>query len=175
MKLTFTAKIDLQVFHIDEDAYRLLQEYLDQLRLVFGSEEGPEIVADIETRIREHFSERIAGGCEVIVLADVNKVLSTIGRPEELNGAGGDKGEDSAGAALPPPAPVAEPQRPARKKLFRSMQNKLLGGVFGGIALYLGWNANIMRLLFAGLACVTYVWGSSSANSRGMLLGLQPR
>jgi phage shock protein PspC (stress-responsive transcriptional regulator) len=158
MKRTFTANIDGQVFHIDEDAYRLLQEYLDQLRLVFGSEEGPEIVADIETRIREHFSERIAGGCEVIVLADVNKVISTIGRPEELNGAGGDKGEDSAGAALPPPAPVAEPQRPARKKLFRSMQNKLLGGVFGGIALYLGWNANIMRLLFALLACFTYVW-----------------
>lgn len=99
MKRTFTANIDGQVFHIDEDAYRLLQEYLDQLRLVFGSEEGPEIVADIETRIREHFSERIAGGCEVIVLADVNKVISTIGRPEELNGAGGDKGEDSAGAA----------------------------------------------------------------------------
>lgn len=53
MKRTFTANIDGQVFHIDEDAYRLLQEYLDQLRLVFGSEEGPEIVADIETRIRE--------------------------------------------------------------------------------------------------------------------------
>ncbi len=28
------------------------------------------------------------------------------------------------------------------------MRNKVLGGVFGGLAAYLGWNANVMRILF---------------------------
>ena len=54
--------VDGQIFYIDEDAYLMLQDYLLQLKATFRGPEGEEIVADIESRIREHFDERIAAG-----------------------------------------------------------------------------------------------------------------
>ena len=40
MKRTFPANIDGQIFYIDEDAFELLRNYLDQLRAVFRGSEG---------------------------------------------------------------------------------------------------------------------------------------
>ncbi len=37
------------------------------------------------------------------------------------------------------------------------MKNKVFG-VFSRLATYLAWNANIMRLLYAALTCLTYFW-----------------
>lgn len=171
MKRTFTANIDGQVFDIDEDAYTLLLNYLDQLHHTFGSDEGTEIVADMESRIREHFGERLGAGKRVIEIADVQRVITTMGRPEDLCDEctpppfSGEPQEE-----VPPCAPMPEgPQQQhtqiedwadgvIKKRLYRNMQNKVFGGVFGGLAEYLGWNANIMRLFYIVLACVTYFW-----------------
>ena len=149
MKRTFPANIDGQIFYIDEDAFELLRNYLDQLRAVFRGSEGQEIISDIESRIRELFAERISAGANVIVLADVNNVIATMGRPEDL-------GEESQeqGSPLPPPAdndtarPFISINLPGRKRLFGNMRNNIFGGFIGGLATYLGWNASIMRLLF---------------------------
>ena len=49
MKKTLTVNLGGTVFHIDEDAYRLLDNYLCNLRLHFRKQEGAEeIVNDIE-------------------------------------------------------------------------------------------------------------------------------
>lgn len=47
MKRTYPANIDGQIFYIDEDAYLMLQDYLQQLKLTFKGTEGAEIVGDI--------------------------------------------------------------------------------------------------------------------------------
>lgn len=171
MKRTFTANIDGKVFHIDEDAYSMLQTYLDQLRNAFGPEEGSEIVADIESRIRELFTEKLATGATVIVLADVDRVISTLGNAAEIAGDNGENGCDDP--VTPPPAPGAcSPETtppplisiniPKGKKLYRSTDNKVFGGVVGGLAKFLGWNANVMRLLlivlFFGLTGIAGGW-----------------
>lgn len=159
MKRTFTANIDGRIFNIDEDAYRLLQTYLDQLHQTFGNAEGAEIVADIESRIREIFDEKTSGGSSVIVLDDVSRMITAMGTPADLGG-------DESKAAPQPPVidritieatEETQPEKPV-KKLYRNMQNRMFGGVFGGLAAYLGWNANIMRLLYAVLAVCTYFW-----------------
>ena len=50
MKKTFTINLGGIVFHIDEDAYELLDKYLSNLRIHFNKEEGgEEIVQDMET------------------------------------------------------------------------------------------------------------------------------
>lgn len=85
MKKAYPANIDGQIFYIDDDAFQLLNSYLDQLRATFRGEEGEEIVNDIESRIRELFAARTSAGANVIVLADVNKVIATMGRPEDLS------------------------------------------------------------------------------------------
>lgn len=170
MKKTFPININGQIFYIDDDAYTLLQNYLKQLRATFTGDEGAEIVDDIESRIHEHFSEKLSRGVNVITLSDVNSVIETMGRPEELDENSVDENHSSDGAdteenapregSMPPPPPPADDKPfisinlPSRKRLFRNMQNKVFGGVIGGLATYLGWNAIVMRLLL--FLCVIF-------------------
>ena len=158
MKRTFPASIDGQIFYIEEDAYQLLNSYLEQLHQSFKGKEGNEIVSDIESRIREHFAERQNNGFHVITFADVNNVIETMGRPEDLS----EECEAPQDATQEQTPPQAEPflsiNLPGKKKLYRNMKNKVFGGVFGGLASYLGWNANIMRVLFIVLVLCTKVF-----------------
>ena len=77
MKKTLTVNLGGTVFHIDEDAYRLLDNYLCNLKLHFRKQEGAEeIVDDIEARISELFLEKLNAGSQVITLADVEEVIA---------------------------------------------------------------------------------------------------
>lgn len=68
MKKTLTINLGGSVFHIDEDAYQLLDKYLSNLRIHFKKEEGSdEIMNDFELRISELFSERTRLGYQVSV------------------------------------------------------------------------------------------------------------
>lgn len=59
MKKTLTVNLGGTVFHIDDDAYRLLDNYLNNLKLHFRKEAGAdEIVDDIEHRISELFPKK---------------------------------------------------------------------------------------------------------------------
>ena len=70
MKKTLTVNLGGTVFHIDEDAYRLLDNYLSNLKLHFREEDGAdEIIEDIERRISELFTEKLRGEGEVITIA----------------------------------------------------------------------------------------------------------
>ena len=79
MKKTLTVNLGGTVFHIDEDAYRLLDNYLCNLRLHFRKQEGAEeIVNDIENRISELFAEKLSAGSQVITIAYVEEVIAPI-------------------------------------------------------------------------------------------------
>ena len=70
MKKTLTVNLGGTVFHIDEDAYRLLDNYLSNLKIHFRKEAGAdEIIDDIERRISELFTEKLAAGSQVITIA----------------------------------------------------------------------------------------------------------
>lgn len=87
MKKTLTVNLGGTVFHIDEDAYELLENYLSNLRIHFRKEEGSdEIMTDFESRISELLSERIRMGYEVITLEQVEDVIKRMGKPEEIFG-----------------------------------------------------------------------------------------
>ena len=61
MNKTVTVNIGGMVFHIEEHAYDKLKKYLDAIRGYFTSSDGrDEIIQDIESRIAEMFTERIA-------------------------------------------------------------------------------------------------------------------
>ena len=58
MNKTYNINLGGLVYHIDDNAYELLDKYLNNLRAHFKKEEGgEEIVHDIELRISELFSE----------------------------------------------------------------------------------------------------------------------
>src|SRR5690554_8183404 len=85
MKKTFTINISGTIFHIEEDAYEVLQKYLMNLESHFGTdEEGKEILADIEARIAEIFSAKSSDLQNVITIQWVEEVIQTMGTPEDF-------------------------------------------------------------------------------------------
>ena len=141
MKKTFNINLGGIVFHIDEDAYDLLDKYLSNLRIHFSKEEGAEeIVHDMELRISELFSERLNEKKQVITLKDVEEIIAQMGKPEEFSE---DTTQDTNEY-------IKEEKGP--KRLFRDPDNKVIGGVCSGISAYFGWDVTILRILLIILA-----------------------
>ena len=125
------------VFHIDEDAYRLLDNYLSNLKIHFRKEAGAdEIIDDIERRISELFAEKLTAGSQVITITDVEEVIARMGKPEDMEAES--DSEPSVGNAT---------RTTIHRRLYRNPDDKLLGGVISGMAAYLGWDVTLLRLL----------------------------
>ena len=153
MKKTFNINLGGIVFHIDEDAYDLLDKYLSNLRIHFSKEEGAEeIVHDMELRISELFSERLNEKNQVITLKDVEEIIAQMGKPEEFSD---DTTQDTSEY-------IKEEKGP--KRLFRDPDNKVIGGVCSGIAAYLGWDVTAVRIIFIALALPFILNGSLILN-----------
>ena len=153
MKKTFNINLGGIVFHIDEDAYELLDKYLSNLRIHISKEEGAEeIVHDMELRISELFSERLNERKQVVTLTDVEEIIAQMGKPEEFS-------EDTTQDAN---EYIKEEKGP--KRLFRDPDNKVIGGVCSGIAAYLGWDVTAVRIIFIALALPFILNGSLILN-----------
>ena len=81
MKKTVTVNLDKTIFNIDDDAYTVLESYLEALHDHFKKEEGgQEIMNDIESRISELFKERLGFGMQVITLQGSHRHNGPTGR-----------------------------------------------------------------------------------------------
>lgn len=137
MKKTLTVNLGGTVFHIDEDAYRLLDNYLSNLKIHFRKEAGADgIIDDIERRISELFAEKLTAGSQVITITDVEEVIARMGKPEDMEAE--NDSEPSVGNAT---------RTTIHRRLYRNPDDKLLGGVISGMAAYLGWDVTLLRLL----------------------------
>jgi len=159
MKKTLTVNLGGTVFHIDEDAYRLLDNYLSNLKLHFRRQAGAdEIVNDIELRISELFSEKLTAGSQVITIADVEEVIARMGKPEEMEtGAAEDATSGSEGTTNASGSGYGSGSwngddkssyTSTRRRLYRNPDDRMLGGVIGGLSVYLGWDPTWFRLVF---------------------------
>src|SRR6476646_6148042 len=134
MKKIININFHSRVIPIEETAYDILRKYVESLKKHFAGEEGgDEIVNDIENRFAELFSDRLKKGATCITDADVEEIITSMGRPEDF-----DQDEDpkstgyKASAATVEDTAGDEPRR-----LYRSENDKMLGGVCGGLAAYL--------------------------------------
>jgi phage shock protein PspC (stress-responsive transcriptional regulator) len=143
MKRTFTINISGSVFHIEEDAYEVLQKYLVKLKTYFGNhDEGKEIMADIEARIAEICSSESANGKNLITLELVNEVIETMGTPESIS----EETEENE--------PLSGETK-SKKRLYRDPEHRVLGGVCGGLAAYFDMDPVIMRIIFVAITFVS--------------------
>lgn len=152
MKKTIKINIGGQVFPMDEDAYDRLKTYLDKLESRFRGTPGEgEIMSDIELRIAEIFQSRIRDDKKVVNLSDVEAAIGILGEPEDISGP-----ED---ADEPYESEVEEPaaRSSGRRRLYRDPDNKIAGGICGGIGEYFGMDPVIIRILFV---VFTLLWGS---------------
>lgn len=143
MKKTLTVNLGGTVFHIDEDAYWLLDNYLCNLRLHFGKQEGAEeIVTDIENRISELFTEKTTAGLQVITIAEVEEVIARMGKPEDF----GEETEEEEDHNTDRQTGTQQGAS-TRRRLYRNPDNKMLGGVISGMATYFNWDVTLLRLI----------------------------
>lgn len=182
MKRSFPTNINNRIYHIDEDAFQLMNTYLDSLKKAFPDADGQEIANDIECRIGEHFQDRKSGDSSIIDIASVKEVIEIIGSVDELAGFQDNQPEsndnNTAGSPLSTPATVDEsepqnietvpPYSPVNysyRKLYRNPAGRIMGGVVGGLSVKYGWNPDYARLIclvsliFPGatLAFITYI------------------
>ncbi|APY09262.1 hypothetical protein BWZ20_13545 [Winogradskyella sp. J14-2] len=132
-------------FHIDEDAYLKLSRYLEAIKRSFTDSQGrSEIIADIEARIAELFSERIQNEKQVVGIKLVDEVITIMGQPEDYL-------VDDEIFEDEPQQKKSYSSGPI-KKLFRDTDNSYIGGVAAGLGHYFGIESIWMRLIWLLLA-----------------------
>ncbi len=144
MKKTINVAIGGCSFTIDEDAYNALNDYLERFKAAIERTGGnSNVIDELEVRIADMLKGKL-GGRQVIDLAMAQEVIGRLGYPE-----GFDEPDDQA---------AGEPkneyhysgtdcERPVRK-LFRDPDDKKLAGVCSGLALFLGVDVVLIRVIF---------------------------
>ena len=139
------------VFHVDEAAYEKLKKYLRDIARHFkNSDSGEEIIIDIEARIVELFQKKLNSKKEVITMEDVVEVIAIMGKPSDFDDDGNDDHHDNNVIQL------------GRKRLFRDIDNRMIGGVCSGLSAYFNVDTVWFRLAFviatiSGLSILAYV------------------
>ncbi|MFN9597218.1 MAG: PspC domain-containing protein [Bacteroidota bacterium] len=140
------------VFHIEEQAYAELRQYLESISNGIPLNEGRhEIMSDIEARIAEIFKDALqTSKREVVVAADVKSAINTMGRPEEITDPFQQQSEQKDDSN-------SNTFSRSYKMLYRDGEERILGGVCSGLGHYFGVNPILFRAAFA----IAFIfWGS---------------
>ena len=137
MNKTVNINLASTFFHIDENAYQILERYLRKLKEGFkDTAGGEEILQDIEARIAELFQDLKTNPDYVINTADVEKVIGIMGEPETVLSE-----ED-----------INTSQEKIHRKLYRDPEDKYIGGIAAGLGHYFKIDATWIRLIWLFLA-----------------------
>jgi len=140
MKTTVTINLGGFIFHIDDDAYEVLHSYLIAIERQFANETDPkEIISDIESRLAELFTETLGNKKDVISKEDVARVISIMGEPQDFSL---DDEQDNQTTRKN----MSSYQ--TTKRLYRDPDNRVLGGVCGGLGAYFNSDPLLFRILF---------------------------
>lgn len=145
MNKTIIININSIVFHIEEDAYENLRGYMIEIKRHFSqSEDSGEILLDIENRVAEMFSERIQQGKkEVISAQDVQEVIAQMGRVSDF-----EEAEEMADETFYQEKKEDSSRISYEKKLMRSSDDVVIGGVCSGLGYFFGIQTKWVRVLF---------------------------
>ena len=141
MKETVTVNIGSEVFILDNDACRALQNYLDDVRSRLPEEDG-ETMDDIEIRIAEIFRERV---CSPM------RVVTRLGAPSEFGERHSTPQQEDEAQTVPP------------RRLYRSRTDRSIAGICGGLGAFFNADPTMIRLitllliLFGGLSIWAYI------------------
>jgi phage shock protein PspC (stress-responsive transcriptional regulator) len=154
MKQVININFQGRVVPIEVTAFDILKQYTDSLNRYFANEEGKEeIINDIENRIGELFQERLKTGATCITEDDVNAIIKSMGRPEDFESedSGNVNSDANKNAAANAEGPAFKTSAIGNKKLYRSENEKVVGGVCSGLANYIGIDVVIVRIIFVVL------------------------
>jgi phage shock protein PspC (stress-responsive transcriptional regulator) len=134
MDKTININLAGTLFQIDEEAFRILRDWLQAINnRLRNAQGGPETIEDIESRVAEIFQSQ-RGLAGVISKDNVESMISIIGRPEDFE----TYEDNSAGPVYSSP----------RKRMYRNPDDMIISGVCGGIGAYLNIDPVLFRILF---------------------------
>ncbi|MBS4044631.1 MAG: PspC domain-containing protein [Chitinophagaceae bacterium] len=149
MKKVININFQGRVVPIEETAYEILKQYTESLNRFFANEEGKEeIINDIEGRIAELFAETLKKGSTCICDDDVERVINSMGRPEDFETEDPHYNQSQNNSSTQTESNSTTFAAP-RGRLYRDENDKILGGVCGGLANYLRVDASVVRIVFA--------------------------
>ncbi len=139
MKKTVNVAIGGCSFVIDEDACDAISNYLDGFKSAIGeSSAGSEVMDELEIRIADLLKGKLAGR-DVVTLGMAEAVIGQLGYPEGYKEpVSGNNSRCNENCCQ---------ERPV-KKLFRDPDDKKIAGVCSGLALFLGVDVVIIRVIF---------------------------
>lgn len=150
MKTTITINLGGIVFHIDDDAYEMLHTYLLAIEKQFISDdERKDVMSDIEARLSELFTEILGQKRDVIMKEDVSKVVEIMGEPEDFID---EETSNQTSYSAKNDSKKTHYNQKAVKRLFRDPDNRMLGGVCGGLGAYFGTDPLVFRIIFIIIA-----------------------
>lgn len=183
MKKNITINMLGRLYAIDEDAYGLLQQYIDTLRSYFAHKpDGKEIADDIEARIAELFDDLKAQGVEAINIQHVQDIITRIGDPKEMDEdepkdeetveQDAEQSEETSTVNRLKEEVVAyfERLRKSGKRLYRDPSDKKITGLLAGCARYFGGDPLWWRLACVLLVFITF----NTSLSSGMFFHVTP-
>ncbi len=153
MKKNISINISGIIFHIEEDGYERLKEYLDSINKYFSTfDDSSEIIADIESRIAEIFLEKLKDDKQVITNEDVTALAATMGSIQDFQAAEesseNEYTETESSNNQASEGGFEKENLNPNKKLYRDNKRKLVGGVASGIANYFSIDPVWIRLGF---------------------------
>ena len=128
-------------YDIEVSAKKQLEKYIKSLETYT---QDSEVLTDIEIRITELLAERKVAANGVIGTEDVAAIRKQLGEPYEF---ANDDGDIAVGAVN---------QTDEDHRLYRSLDDAVLGGVLSGIAGYFKVNPLWTRLIFILLAFISF-------------------
>lgn len=145
MNKTHNINVGGYPFTIDDEAYLSLEKYLGKIESHFRRSEGyEEIIDDIERRIAELLEERTKTK-KIVSNEDINQVIRILGTPEDFRTTSDFEDDETE-------FPSGREYKTG-KKLYRDPDDKIIGGVCGGLAAYFGIQDPIwVRIAFALVA-----------------------
>lgn len=176
MKKNISINLFGTLYNIDEDAYNLMESYLQSMKRYFSRQEGGEEVADdIEHRVAELLWQRREAGMTAINIETVKEIIDTIGNAEQI---ASDSGEEQGTTAEGQDATFKESFSQFTKEaerftrdtydrgrnhvnthhFYRRADDKILGGVCSGAAAYFNSGDSLVWRLSAVLGTLLLSW-----------------
>ena len=154
MKKTINVAIGGCSFTINEDAYVTLNDYLERFKSALNNSSSADVMDELEVRIADQLKGKL-GGRQVVDLAMTQEVIGRLGYPQ-----GYEAPEEQTGKYEAPKDEYHysgyDGEKPVRK-LFRDPDGKRIAGVCSGLALFLGVDVTLIRVLFL----VAFICGSA--------------
>ena len=140
MNKTININIAGTVFNLDEEAYDLLNKYLESIKSYFSKmDKDGEIISDIESRIAENFLSKLSDKNNSISLLDVQNIIKIMGTLDDFKEIYDDENKEEETFSSNGKDP---------KKLHRNISDKVIAGVASGIGNYFKVDPIIIRIIF---------------------------